>query len=148
VKVFNHGPHVILDLLSCGLWLPVHLLLWACAPTVPLGGGAASSAAAAGSANTTIVFGGQGPQPQVFQAGHPQVAAYPYAQQPQMAQPYQPAPVPQRAAHPPAWAIEEARERLPVDAPWDAVASMAWEYVQRREREASTPELENGGSTS
>jgi hypothetical protein len=88
------------------------------------------------------VFGGQGQQPQVYQAGHPQTPAYPYAQQPHISQPYQPAPAPQRAAHPPAWAIEEARERLPMDAPWDAVASMAWEYVQRSQIEASTADTE------
>lgn len=25
---FNHGPHVVLDLLSCGLWIPMHILFW------------------------------------------------------------------------------------------------------------------------
>jgi hypothetical protein len=28
-RPFNHGPHVVADLLSCGFWIPVHLLLWA-----------------------------------------------------------------------------------------------------------------------
>lgn len=27
---FNHTPHIIIDLLTCGAWLPVHLILWAC----------------------------------------------------------------------------------------------------------------------
>jgi len=27
---FNHGIHIILDVLTFGLWLPFHLLCWAC----------------------------------------------------------------------------------------------------------------------
>ena len=27
---FNHGIHLFLDLLSCGLWIPIHLLWWVC----------------------------------------------------------------------------------------------------------------------
>lgn len=27
---FNHTPHVILTLFTCGLWLPIWLLIWAC----------------------------------------------------------------------------------------------------------------------
>jgi len=27
---FKHGPHIVLDILSCGLWVPLHLILWAC----------------------------------------------------------------------------------------------------------------------
>jgi hypothetical protein len=26
---FRHGIHVVLDVLTCGIWLPVHLLCWA-----------------------------------------------------------------------------------------------------------------------
>lgn len=25
---FNHGLHLVLDLLTCGLWLPIHFLAW------------------------------------------------------------------------------------------------------------------------
>lgn len=124
MKIFNHGVHVILDIVTCGLWLPVHLLLWAMAPTVPIGYGTSSAAAAAGSANTTIVFGAAGQHPQVFQSGQPPMMHNPYPQQV----------APATQAHPPLWAIEEARERLPLDAPWDAVASAAWEFVQRKEQ--------------
>ena len=60
MKVFNHGLHIILDLLTCGLWIPVHLILWACAPTVPVGGASSSAAAA-----TTVVF--QPPAGQSYQ---------------------------------------------------------------------------------
>jgi len=28
-RPFNHLPHLMADAISCGLWLPVHLLLWA-----------------------------------------------------------------------------------------------------------------------
>lgn len=27
-RPFNHGPHVLADLMTCGLWIPAHLLLW------------------------------------------------------------------------------------------------------------------------
>jgi hypothetical protein len=27
-RPFNHGLHVVLDLLTCGFWIPVHILLW------------------------------------------------------------------------------------------------------------------------
>jgi hypothetical protein len=27
---FNHLPHVILTLLTCGTWLPIWLICWAC----------------------------------------------------------------------------------------------------------------------
>jgi hypothetical protein len=27
---FNHAPHVVLDVLTCGVWLPIHLICWAC----------------------------------------------------------------------------------------------------------------------
>lgn len=27
---FNHVPHVILDVITLGLWLPIHLICWAC----------------------------------------------------------------------------------------------------------------------
>ena len=121
MKVFNHGIHILLDVLSCGLWLPVHLILWACAPTVPINYGAPSAAA---SANTTVVFGNPGVYPQVMHSSQPHFAQ-PHHQQ------YAPA-VPQPSA-PPAWAIEEARERLPQDAPWSVVESVAMEYVARKE---------------
>jgi predicted RNA-binding Zn-ribbon protein involved in translation (DUF1610 family) len=26
---FNHGIHIFLDLISCGFWIPIHLLCWA-----------------------------------------------------------------------------------------------------------------------
>lgn len=44
MKVFNHGIHIILDILTCGMWLPVHLLLYLLAPTVPIGMGASAAA--------------------------------------------------------------------------------------------------------
>jgi hypothetical protein len=28
-RPFNHGVHVILDLATCGFWIPVHVILWA-----------------------------------------------------------------------------------------------------------------------
>lgn len=28
-RPFNHAPHLIADLLTCGFWLPVHLIAWA-----------------------------------------------------------------------------------------------------------------------
>lgn len=130
MKVFNHGIHILLDVLSCGLWLPVHLILWACAPTVPINYGTPSAAA---SANTTVVFGNPGAYPQVMHNGQPPFAQQPY---PQPHQQHAPA-VPQRSA-PPAWAIEEARERLPQDAPWNVVESVAMEYVARKELEPPT----------
>jgi predicted RNA-binding Zn-ribbon protein involved in translation (DUF1610 family) len=27
---FNHGIHIFLDLVSCGFWIPIHLLWWVC----------------------------------------------------------------------------------------------------------------------
>lgn len=27
---FNHTPHIIIDVLSCGAWIPFHLIIWAC----------------------------------------------------------------------------------------------------------------------
>jgi predicted amidophosphoribosyltransferase len=27
---FNHGPHLILTLFTCGAWVPIWLILWAC----------------------------------------------------------------------------------------------------------------------
>jgi len=27
---FNHTPHLVIDFLSCGAWLPFHLIIWAC----------------------------------------------------------------------------------------------------------------------
>lgn len=27
---FNHGAHIILDILTLGLWLPIHMICWAC----------------------------------------------------------------------------------------------------------------------
>ncbi len=26
---FNHGVHLVLDVITCGAWLPLHLLIWA-----------------------------------------------------------------------------------------------------------------------
>lgn len=25
---FNHGAHLVIDLLTCGAWIPFHLILW------------------------------------------------------------------------------------------------------------------------
>ncbi len=27
-RPFNHALHVVLDLITCGFWIPVHILLW------------------------------------------------------------------------------------------------------------------------
>lgn len=27
---FNHTVHIVFDVLSCGSWLPIHLICWAC----------------------------------------------------------------------------------------------------------------------
>ena len=27
---FSHGIHIVLDVLTCGAWLPFHLLIWLC----------------------------------------------------------------------------------------------------------------------
>ncbi len=27
---FSHGGHIVLDILSCGMWIPLHLIIWAC----------------------------------------------------------------------------------------------------------------------
>ncbi|GAA1525246.1 hypothetical protein [Nocardioides humi] len=110
MKVFNHGIHIILDVLTCGLWLPVHLILWAAAPTVPIGGHGSAAAAA----STTVVLP---PSP------HPAMPPYPQQATQQL----------------PMWAIDEAREALPADAPWAAIESMAWQAVQRGPRAAAAP---------
>lgn len=26
---FRHTPHLVLDVLSCGAWIPIHLIVWA-----------------------------------------------------------------------------------------------------------------------
>lgn len=26
---FKHGLHLVLDVVTCGLWLPIHLIAWA-----------------------------------------------------------------------------------------------------------------------
>jgi hypothetical protein len=26
---FNHGVHIVLDLVTCGTWIPIHLICWA-----------------------------------------------------------------------------------------------------------------------
>lgn len=28
-RAFNHLPHLIGDFFTCGMWLPVHLMMWA-----------------------------------------------------------------------------------------------------------------------
>lgn len=26
---FNHGVHIVLDFVTCGAWIPIHLICWA-----------------------------------------------------------------------------------------------------------------------
>lgn len=35
-RQFNHGKHVVADVLTFGLWLPFHLLCWAVHPRRPV----------------------------------------------------------------------------------------------------------------
>ena len=123
MKVFNHGLHIVLDVLTCGLWLPIHLIMWLCAPTVPVGWGGGVAAAAA---NTTVVMAAP-PYPVVQQDSYRPVMHHP---QPQAAQ---------QPSTPPAWAIDAARERLPRDAPWEAVSSVAWEIANETPAAPAAP---------
>lgn len=43
MKNINHGVHIILTLVTCGMWLPVWFVVWLCAPTIPVGGTSAAA---------------------------------------------------------------------------------------------------------